>query len=107
MGVAVASGSPNELTGILEKRQLVIQVNPGIAGLGQDCSGSAAVDVREQQVQSALVAALALDCQGSSVGQPIHPGKINILLGAQIHPLDRAGLMSMTPSLMSTLGPPV
>src|SRR5258708_35301875 len=92
MGVAIASGSPNELMGTLEKRQLVIQVDPGIAALGQDGSGFAAVDVRKQQIQFSLVAAFALNCEGFAVGQPIHTGKINILIGAQIHPFDHAGL---------------
>ena len=92
MRVAVARRSPNELMGLLQERQLVIQINPGIAGFGEHGARLAGVDVRKEQVQFSLVAALALNRQRLAIGQPIDAGKIDIWIATQIHPGHRAGL---------------
>ena len=75
-----------------QKRQLVVQFDPGLAGLGQHDPVLAGRDVGKQQIEPALIAALALHRQRFAVGQPVDPGEIDILIAAEIDPGHGAGL---------------
>ncbi len=56
VGVAAAFGTPDELRPGLEKAQLIVKIDPGIAALRQQDAGFAAAGMHFQQFQRPLVA---------------------------------------------------
>ncbi len=61
MFVAAALGSPDECTLIRQEAQIVAQVDPGRAGLAEQQLRFQRVDVDEHEIETPLVARLALE----------------------------------------------
>ena len=81
---AVPSRRPDELRRSVKEGELIVELDPGVAGFGQHHAALAGIDIRKQEIQPALVAAFALDRQGLAVGQPVYPREIDILIGSQV-----------------------
>src|ERR1700691_4924432 len=75
---------------MLQKRQLIVQLDPGSTGFSEYDASPAGLDVGEQQVQPSLVAAFALDRQGLTVGEPVDAREVNVRVAAEVHPGDRS-----------------
>ncbi len=87
---AVARRRPDELVRVRQEGQLVVQFDPGVAGLGEHDPARPAVEVGEHEIQAALIAALALHGERPAVGQPVDAGEIDVGVRAEIEGTDRA-----------------
>src|SRR5690625_928992 len=90
MTPAVALGRPDKGRNVVQEVQVVVQVDPGVAGFGQNGAGFAAVAIGKNQLERFLVAALALEGQLPAVGQPGHARNVDVVFIAQVNPGDPA-----------------
>ncbi len=86
MGVPAALGTPDEPGPGFEKGQLVVQVDPGVAGLRQQDAGFTAAGMHFQQFERLLVARLSLHGEKVGLGEPVHARQVDIGLLADVHP---------------------
>ena len=68
MAEAVAFGRPDEGGHLGQEMQVVVQVDPGFAGLGQQRAGLAVLDVGDYQFQRLLISALTLKADLVGIG---------------------------------------
>ena len=90
---------------LFEKGQLIVQIDPAVAGFGQDDAALAGVDVGKQQIQPSLIAALALNRQRLAVRAASSPAPDKCPGSAprSIH-VTAPVLMSTTPSRIEHVG---
>ncbi len=81
---AAAAGGPDELLAARQERQLVVQVDPGLRAFRQQRRARAGVRVDFQQVESALVARLALHGEVCAVGKPVDARQIDVAVRAEV-----------------------
>ncbi len=80
---ARAFGGPQEAA-ILERAEIIGEVDPGVVLLGEDGLGRAGLRARGQNVEHGLGAVLALGVQRAAVLAPVHPGEIDVGLFPEI-----------------------
>jgi hypothetical protein len=91
MLVAAAFGCPDESILGFEKAQVVVQVDPGRARLAQHSALVQAVGIDHDQVETLLIAALALERERARIGKPGDTREIDIRVLPEIDPAHARG----------------
>ncbi len=87
---ARAFGAPDEGLARLQEPQVVVEVDPGVGGFGQQRALRAIARVVQHEVEPPLVAGHALEGEALAVRQPVDPHEVDVGILAQRHDLRRA-----------------
>ena len=86
VGPAVALGDPQEVPAVVQKVQIVVDVDPGGVGLAQQASRRAALPLGEEQVEGPLIARHRLDGELFSSGRPVDACHVLGRFGVEVDP---------------------
>ncbi|OPZ08192.1 MAG: hypothetical protein BWZ07_03197 [Alphaproteobacteria bacterium ADurb.BinA280] len=85
MQIAAALAGPDEAA-IIKKAQVAVEIDPGVAALGEQGLLFERCHVHSFQVQLLLVALLKLIAQVLAVRQPVDAGQVDVGLLTQVDP---------------------
>ena len=78
--------SPEKCIACLQASEIIVEIDPGIAGLGYNYFLLARLDIDHDKVQLLLVPALYLYAESATVGEPVDPGDIGLRIPLDINP---------------------
>ncbi len=104
MAVAIALRGPHEAIAVLEKVQIVVQVDPGVTALLEKRARRAAIQVVDAQAQDLLITALKLKTELLAIG-PGYARQVDVILSTQLDPAPLARRHSNDPQTQARVGP--